>query len=190
MSENNTLFSADCKSREASIPTLNYNSMFIKMFKPVMPAAFLSAMIILLSLSCASSGIEPGWNVTGKAVTARCNIRDYKEGWCDADTFRIEAAGIPADTITDPAERKMNARSNAVINARILILKRFKEMYIQDCTPEMDCGSMAAAVEVEAVIKKGIVITERWDAGQACRIIYQIHAKGLKMKVNLALYYL
>ncbi len=109
------------------------------------------------------------------------------DGWVDEDTCRIYAAGTPRQGLTNKIQRKGSAKESAVLIARKGLMERFKPVRIESCAGMADYGyyeySFAESEELNAVIKGGAVVAEKFDDQDNCEIIYEVKSRGLKKKI-------
>jgi len=128
-------------------------------------------------VSCAGS---IGGTVKGKSYRT--------EGWIDANTYRIAAAGVPTKTLTNKVQRRESAKRAAILNAQYQVLEKFKGSKIEGAAgmSNFEMTGMAVAQEIKGVVKGGSVRRVTYDDDDNCEIIYEVKAKGLKKKVGAA----
>jgi hypothetical protein len=107
------------------------------------------------------------------------------EGWMGEDIFRVTAGGAPRAGLVHADRRKESARAAAILSAHRLILEKFVGMQFESTFSDLDFDKTRSAMRdrFTGTIHKGRVIRERYDAGDNCRITYQVEEKGLRKSV-------
>ena len=102
--------------------------------------------------------------------------------WVDGNTFRIRSTGSPDPALAGKAERRKSAFNAAVKKARNDTIDHFLDIVIKNSGGVMDIQSTRTAIEKElsGAFARAEIIDEKYDDGDNCTIVYQIHAPGLK----------
>ena len=140
----------------------------------------LAVSMTFVFTSCGGSG-KIGGTVKGETFK--------NEGWIDNDTFRLSAAGVAKKTLTNKIQRRESAKRAAILNAQYQVLEKFKGSKIEGAAGMSDFENtgIAIAQEVQGIVKGGSVRKATFDPDtDACEIIYEVKAKGLKKKVQAA----
>jgi hypothetical protein len=149
-------------------------------------AVLMLVMSVIIGGACAGTQLDPSWIVHGEKKSGNCDIREVKEGWCDIDTFRVRATGVPSKKAKDPEDRKKSSRMAAVLNAQYYVLEKFKGAKLEGATGIMDTdfSGISVAKEIISYVKAGTIIAEKYDEEQNCEIVYEVRAKNLKKKLQ------
>jgi len=110
------------------------------------------------------------------------------EGWIDEDTYRIAAAGVPNQSLTNKIQRRESAKRAAILNAQYQVLEKFKGSKIEGASGVSDFASTGTAIaqEVKGMVRGGSVVKATFDEEDNCEVIYEVFARGLKNKVSAA----
>lgn len=110
------------------------------------------------------------------------------EGWIDNDTFRVMSAGVFKKTITDMEERKKSSYHAALLNARYIMMEKFKGSFIEGCGGIMayNPNSPKSLNNLKQVAWDGTLIadSERYDEEGNCSILYEVKKPGLKKYIQ------
>ncbi len=132
--------------------------------------SMLIGVCILLQLLCSSVEVPPAGET----------------GWQSSDAFRVRAAGTPDAGEKNPLRRKAQARRAALIMARNIVLESFTAHIRGDISdPEMSYGKILKYVrdEFQDIASKGDVITENYDRGGGCLILYEARSEHLRQSL-------
>lgn len=143
-------------------------------------------LVILTTIAVSAGLILLGCGGASTQKSVQPVILD--EGWIDDDTFRVSARGTPVSLERDVEERKKSAERAAVLNARYMILEKFKKYKMKSASgiEEFEMTGTAIAQELKARIQEGRVKSATWDEKQNCELVYEVYAPGLKRKVMAA----
>mgnify|MGYP000952285502 CR=1 FL=1 len=112
-----------------------------------------------------------------------------REGWVDANTFRVVAIGAPKEDLQSKVKRRITSREAAITMAQKLIVERFKGSKITGKTDikEGTTISMTTSKEFQGIIQGGVIIYESYDEEDNCEIIYQISGENLQSKLGVGI---
>jgi len=146
----------------------------------------LSVMALVLTMGLAFAFTSCGAGKIGGQVEGDSFAT---ERWVDDNTFQLAASGVANSKLKDKTARRESAKRAAILNAQYQVLEKFKGSKIEGAAGMSDFENtgIAIAQEVEGVVKGGSVKKATFDPDtDACEIIYEVKAKGLKKKVAAA----
>jgi hypothetical protein len=150
-----------------------------------MKKLFLMALVLTMGTTFAftscGGGDKFGGQVQGESFTT--------ERWVDDNTFQLAASGVANSKLKDKTARRESAKRAAILNAQYQVLEKFKGSKIEGAAGMSDFENtgIAIAQEIQGVVKGGSVKKSTFDPDtDACEIIYEVKAKGLKKKVQAA----
>ena len=155
-------------------------------------AVILLIMTVLMGTSCESGrgnnvkGIEPDRCTEFRAS----DIAAFQDGWCDNNTLRVTATGVPPKNEKDTAKRREGAYRGAVVMAKYTITRKLSG-------DRIGAGGIIDEQEYHAeekrfkaflnkVLDEGKVVGSIWDEEDNCQVIFQIQKTHLKKLVLMS----
>jgi hypothetical protein len=154
-------------------------------------AVILLIMTVLMGNSCESiRGSARGKGADGCIEMSNEDIAAFQDGWCDNNTLRVSATGVPPKNEKDTAKRREGAYRGAVIMAKYRITGKLSGDRIGAGGIIDDREYHAEEKRFKAFLNKvldeGKVVGSIWDDEDNCQVIYQIRKTHLKKLVMMS----
>ena len=140
----------------------------------------LLSIIGLLVISLAGcGGKKMGGVIKGQDVVT--------EGWIDDNTFQVIAWGEANPDVVGEARWRNQAKEGAQMMAEKRIIEKFKGYVLEASGYTEEGGNVMVLVtkEVQGIGRGGEIVRITFDEeNRACEIVYRVHGRNLKKRVE------